>query len=226
MRKIAVFMVGGPMISLLFGLSFTAVPGQAETYVAGQVGVTLPQDASNVELSNSAAPGVTFSLSDLELQTSVMYGAKLGHYFNSMKWLGVETEVFNTTPHVKQQSVTVNGAPFGVLTGAYLRVLTWAPINLVARYQFGQLEPYVGVGLGLFFANLKDAQTGESTSSTAPGLNTQVGLRYRVTNNVAIFAEWKYNRASFKFDQTPTAFSNIDADYSVNNVVFGVGYHF
>ena len=50
---------------------------------------------SNVEHSRS---GVTFDENDQSLKSSVMYGAKLGYYFESLKWLGVETEIFKTTP--------------------------------------------------------------------------------------------------------------------------------
>lgn len=156
-------------------------------YVAGQVGLTVPQDAGDIDLSSSSVPGITVRTSDLELKNSVMYGAKLGYYFDALKWLGVETEVFNTTPHVKQQPITIPGIGPLFSNGFNLRVTTWAPVNIVARYQMGQFEPYAGVGLGIFFARLKDGATGESTSSTKPGLNTQVGLRYRPTNRVAVF---------------------------------------
>ncbi|HSE58607.1 MAG TPA: porin family protein [Nitrospiraceae bacterium] len=213
------------LFSLVLVLAGTQA--QAEMYVAGQVGVTLPQDAEKIDYSSSIVPGVTLRGNDLELDKSVMYGAKLGYYFDSLKWLGLETEVFNTTPHLKQQNVTIAGISLGEVSGSYLRVLNWAPVNVVVRYQMGRLEPYAGIGLGLFFARLKDGQTGESTSSNAtPGINTQVGLRYRVTQNFAIFGEWKYNYARFNFDETPTAFSNIDATYRAHHLVFGVGYHF
>ena len=72
-----------------------------------------------------------------------MYGAKLS-IFESLKWLGVETEVFNTTPHVKQQPITVTRPRIAFVhdqpAGSYLRVLTWAPINLVVRYQMESLS--------------------------------------------------------------------------------------
>jgi len=75
-------------------------------YVAGQFGVTLPNNFTNIEGTGSNAG---FNLSDLELHKSVMYGAKLGYYFDSLKWLRVETEVFNTNPNVKQQTATITG---------------------------------------------------------------------------------------------------------------------
>lgn len=205
-----------------------SAPAQAEMYVAGQFGVTFPNNVTNVEGVDSLA-GLKFS--DLSLHKSVMYGAKLGYYFDSIKWLGIETEVFNTNPNLKQQSVTATG-PGGsastTVAGQDIRVLTWAPINIVVRYQAGSFEPYAGVGLGVFFARIHDGQTGESSSSTKVGLNTQLGLRYRVTNHVSVFGEWKYNRASFNFsDSTPTAATGgLKGDYSAHIIAFGLGYHF
>lgn len=195
------------------------------------MGVTLPQSFSNVEVFGPGIPGGT-TLSSLDLHNSVTYGAKLGYFFDSMKWLGVETEVFNTTPHFKQQNATLAVAGAGSapvsLSGQDVRVLTWAPVNIIARYQAGALEPYVGVGLGVFFARVKDGPSGEASSTTKPGLNTQVGLRYRITQQVALFGEWKFNHANLSFDpSTPTnATGGFKGDYNVHHLVFGVGYHF
>jgi len=226
-------------LRLLVGLSSVAMgvfcltlPVQAEMYVAGQVGANIPNKFSNVEGVDSLA-GLTSS--DLSLQNSLMYGAKLGYYFDSLKWqnfnLGVETEIFNSTPHLKQQDATLSfgGASATVnFPGQYVRVLNWAPINIVVRYQMGQFEPYAGVGMGVFFANLTDGASGESSSSTTVGLNTQLGLRYLVTKNVSLFGEWKYNRASFNFSESsPTqATGGLKGDYSANIFAAGVGYHF
>ncbi len=43
--------------------------------------------------------------------------------------------------------------------------------------------------MGVFSAHIKDGETGESSSSTIVGLNTQVGLRYLVTQNVSLFGK-------------------------------------
>ena len=201
-------------------LTLFSRPVQAEVYVAGQVGVNIPYSLSNVEWS---AGGVTLGGNDLSLQNSVMYGAKLGYYFDSLKWLGVETEVFNATPHVKQQNLTIGGFDLGTAPGLNFRVLTWAPVNIVVRHQMGAFEPYAGVGLGVFFSRLSDGT--DSSSSTDVGLNTQLGLRYRVTNNLALFGEWKFNHANISQDIAGTGL-NVSADYNAHNLVFGVGYHF
>jgi len=195
-------------------------------YAAGQIGATIPNKATNLE---GTGPLTGISLSDEGLQNSFMYGAKFGYYFDAVKWLGVETEVFNTNPNVKQQNVTASG-PGGSVTftnnGSNLRVLNWSPITVLARYQAGQFEPYAGVGMGVYFARLSSG--GESSSETSVGLNTQLGLRYKITQNLAVFGEWKYNRTHFNFDlSTPNGNTGgFKGDYSANLFAFGVGYFF
>lgn len=209
-------------------LLFLSAPAQAELYVAGQLGVSIPNSFSNVEGVDSRAG---LNVSDIKLQNSFMYGAKLGYYFDSIKWLGVETEVFNTTPKSKQQNVTVSAGGASAtqnLVGQDIRVLTWAPINIVVRYPGERFQPYAGVGMGVFFARIHDGQSGESSSDTTVGLNTQLGLRFLVTKHLALFGEWKYNRASFSFsDSTPTGQTGgLKGDFSAHILAFGLGYHF
>ena len=114
------------------------------------VGYTAPNDLTSVQ-GTGANSGI--SLSDLELKSSVAYGGKIGYFFPGANWLGIETELYNTTPHVKQQSVTASGfgvtVPIGTLPGFNLRVLNWG-INAIVRYPGKTFQPYAGVGLGVF----------------------------------------------------------------------------
>ncbi|WP_455371576.1 porin family protein [Petrachloros mirabilis] len=192
---------------------------QAESYVGGMFGYTAPNDLTDVKLAGNSS----ISFSDLALQNSLAYGAKVGYFFPQIKWLGVETEFYNTTPHVKQQDITVSGfgvsVPTGTQPGFNLRVLTWG-INAIVRYPGKVLQPYAGVGLGVMFAEAKFQ--GQSDSDTAPGLNALAGIRFFATEHLALFAEYKYNRASFNL---PNAIG-IDADYSANHFMGGVSFHF
>ena len=210
--------------AVAMGMLCVTLPVQAEMYVAGQVGANIPQDLSNVEYS---AFGVTIGGNDLALQNSLMYGAKAGYYFDSLKFqnfnLGVETEVFNSTPHIKQQDFTVGGVNIGT-AGFTNRVLTWAPVIVVVRYQAGAFEPYAGVGLGVFFSRISDGT--DSSSSTDVGLNTQLGLRYRVNPNLSLFGEWKYNYANINHDNIGGSGLDVSYNYNANIFAAGVGYHF
>lgn len=149
----------------------------AEIYSAAQVGYAIPGDLSHVE-GTGTNTGTT--LSNLSLANNIMYGVKFGYYLDTIKWLGFEAELFNSNPNIKQQTATATTATGSTTVsppGTSLRVLTLAPINLVLRHQMGKFEPYVGVGMGIFMMNLKDGVTGESSSTSTIGLNTQVGLR-------------------------------------------------
>jgi hypothetical protein len=95
----------------------------AEMYVAGMAGYTVPNDLTNIKGTGGAS---ALSLSNLELQNSVAYGGTIGYFLPRIKWLGVETEVYNTTPHVKQQPATVSGFGMSVPIGTVPGSQVWA----------------------------------------------------------------------------------------------------
>jgi opacity protein-like surface antigen len=215
-KRMTAWLSAFALLSLL--LALTSSPSEAEVYVAGQAGVSIPHSLSNVEYRGS-----TFDGNDLSLNKSLVYGAKLGYYFDSLKRLGLETEVFNALPDIQRQNLILAGTNLGTIGRQDLRILTWVPVNIVVRYQAGSFEPYAGVGLGVFFSRLSSG--GFSSSSTDVGLNTQLGLRYRVTDNVALFGEWKFNRANVTLRNLSGNGLNLSADYNAHTFVFGVGYH-
>jgi len=148
-------------------------------------------------------------ITDLKLATSAMYGLKLGYYLDTLRWLGIEGEIFNTNPHVKQQTETLtppSGPSLtGTTSGSYLTVLTLAT-NVVVRYPGESLQPYIGVGPGIFFAR-NHFSTGAAESSTATtqlGLNALAGLRYLATEHAAVSIEGKYSHAQLNFGQSNT----------------------
>ena len=247
------------LLAVSFALMVCPAATKAETYVAGEFGATLPsitKGLTNQELtsSNVSGPGGTINfpsgteVSDQSLKSSFLFGAKIGHFFSRYKWFGVEAEIFHTTPHIKQQPVTLTspspvtftpaggGAPInvgnqfstaGAFQGAHFRVLTLAPLNLVFRYPGHRLQPYIAIGPGVFFGKISTAVTSgpDSQSSTTVGLNTQVGLRYHLTRHVSMFGEWKYNYARFNFKENENFFG-VKSTYSMNHVAFGLAYHF
>ena len=146
---------------------------------------------------------VTFS--DFDLARSTMYGVKLGTFQpTQLRWLGMETEFFYTNPHVKQQDIEtfVDGVSSGVtnFAGAHVRVATWA-VNWIVRYPGKHLQPYAGVGPGIFWGRLSGIDLGTG-SDTSLGLNALAGIRFFLTKNMALFGEYKYNRTSFDFGGT------------------------
>lgn len=215
-------------------------PSYAETYIAGQFGVSLPSVAGKSlgegDLTGQLVnPGVKVSAQSLD--ESILFGGKIGHYFKAVPWLGIEAEAYHTTPHIKQQVITFSGSSGSAVSlefrGVNFRVITVAPLNLMFRYPKTRFQPYIGVGPGIFLARITDpAFTSDNKqSSTGFGVNAQAGVRYYITRQIALFGEGKfnYNFTKFSFDETPAGNFNLfgfDADYKMFHAVFGLSVHF
>lgn len=203
----------------------------AESYVAGQFGATFPQSLSNGKVTQDGYGGL--GLSDQPLQRSAMVGAKLGHYFTKARWMGVETGLSYTTPHLKQGTVTFSGpggsTPSPILSGLHHRVIAW-DTDVIFRYPGYRLQPYIGIGPSLLLARLKDSDGAPEQKSTAIGFNLEGGLQYYVTRQWTLFGEGKYTRARMNYSSNH---SNPDADpfgfratYSALTLSVGLSYHF
>ncbi|MCP9450863.1 MAG: porin family protein [Nitrospira sp.] len=249
-----------------------SLDARAEWYVAGYGGYSTGGDLNDVTMPlrgerlarqqfpqadeplNSLGRGTLyqqFSTSDVSLKSSAMYGGKVGYFFDNLKlpWLGVEAEIFTTTPTIKAQTVDTShqityqpntpatatqcadiapppNCPKSVssrstlsLGESDLRVITFA-LNLIARYPGSVIQPYVGVGVGGFYFIGSGQIDGRQF---VPGLNAQFGLKYLATQHWALFAEGKYNLAHVStLDQT----FGISGLYSIFHVAAGAAYHF
>ena len=194
-------------------VTFAGLPNaDAEWYVAGQLGPTFADRLSGVEGTNQLS---TLRAPDFDLANSIAYGAKLG-YFRDHGWVGIEGEAFHTTPHVKNLD-DVAGIP--------LRVTTLA-LNFIVRYPGLSVQPYAGIGLGLFIAHLGDSPTTRSDSDVATGINVLAGVRFFLTPYVSMFTEYKLNNTVFHFDDTFGAVGGFAAGYTAQHLMIGIGYHF
>jgi outer membrane protein W len=218
-----------------------------EFYVGGFGGYTFGGSSfTNAQVFGTPSRG--FNLND-----SGMYGLKIGYFMpDRMNWLGFEVEGFNTSPNLKP-SLGLPGASLRVTTLAFNAIIrgkfacgpsrnepsrrTTAETHRTTvetqRDVYGQredtfcpLQPYVGAGIGVFFAHTNGIGGGNSASDNAvPGFNGLAGVRYFMTEHIAIFGEYKYNRATFNFD-TVNAAGGLSGDYSVHNAVGGLSFHF
>lgn len=93
-------------------------------------------------------------------------------------------------------------------------------------YPGEKFQPYGGMGIGLNFAKATGAFTRDS--ETSPGFHLVGGLRLFITKEAALFAEYKYDRATFSFptlDNGPGAGTGFVGDYFGHTLVGGVSFH-
>lgn len=184
----------------------------AEYYVAGQVGVNFADRLTNIEGTGSF---VTGRIPDLDLKNAVAYGGKLG-YFPGNGAMGVELDVFNSQPNIKNLD-NVPGIHLGV---------TNVGINLLLRYPGQTFQPYVGFGGAALIARISQTVDVQSDTDVGFGINLLGGMRAFITPYVAIFTEYKYTRGTLTFDEAFGPAGGFTGDYQAQHVVFGVSYHF
>ena len=219
------------LLALLTSFVLFAPQAYAETYVAGQVGMTFPQPLSSGEVTQHGLG--EFTVGDQSLKNSLMLGAKFGHYFSRAKWIGIESGLSFANPHIKEGTVTLSnsiGSASGTFGGVHQRMIIWDVATLMFRYPRYRLQPYVGIGPALFFANLNGPDAPPGQSATAIGLNAEIGARYYITRRWALFGEGQYHRARLGYtsnddDATADPFG-FRATYSALTLSLGLSYHF
>jgi opacity protein-like surface antigen len=210
------------VLCALGSLTFGSSTVRAEVYAGGQLGFTIPEAFSNV-----VNDGGGFRFSNLDLNNAIAYGAKAGFYSEQYKWLGVETDLYTATPHLEGQTATrTDGGSTSVsVPGALTRVTTWA-FSVMARHPGEKFQPYAGIGIGLNFAKASGAFSRDT--DTSPGVHLVGGLRMFVNKEVALFTEYKYDRATFRFrdlDNGPGGGTGFVGDYAGHTLMAGISFH-
>jgi opacity protein-like surface antigen len=225
-------------LSMIFNQS-----AYAESYIGLGLGVSMPQDVTNIK--GTTAAGVAGTATDLSPDDAFSYGIKAGHYFNSVPWFGVEMNIFQSDNDVDQQTATATGTA-GILdsdTGQVkVDVNSVTTIGFLAMVRATEeqsknllnLQPYFGLGFGVNIIDLGDASTfttaGAAFSSTNLESDTNVGilvsagLNYKISDNINAYGEYKYTDGSFESKGSDDVTYKYDAGGS--NLTFGVAYDF
>jgi opacity protein-like surface antigen len=213
------FLLASGLLGSLF-----ATTAQAEWYLGGYGGISVPGGLANITISDATlGGGVTNArIPNLELKPGLLEGVKGGYFLETRPWLGIEADLYTQKPDVNQQTVvggTASGKVFAdSIPNTSLRLSVLA-VNLVIRSpsMSDVFQPYGGVGYGLFFAT--GSQGGQSNTQINPGFQFVAGARYVLTQEWALFGEFKYNNTTIRF-------SGIKGNYDSQNFVVGLMWHF
>ena len=224
------------LLSVSIMLSSTA---QAELYLGGQVGATLPFEFDRVEGTGSASTS-----GPIELSNSLLYGGKVGYFLPSyLNWLGVEADVYHATPHFKQHGYSLTGAggtSTTVMEGIHLGMTTLAmrvvirnpgriPGEPDTRFEPGaglwqRFEPYGALGPAFFFTHT--STNGSTSDDTGVGVSFALGSRFFLSPQLALFAEYKLDAAKLSLMNALAPGVGLQGDYTAHNLVVGMSYHF
>lgn len=221
----------GSLVALVVPIVLFSPKTYAETYVAGQIGLVKPQSLSDGKVTQDGIGGL--SLSDQPLKDSLGLGGKFGHYFTKARWIGIETSLSYSTPHIKEGSLRFTGAggsaTLSGLSGIHQRMVTW-DMDVIFRYPGYRLQPYFGIGPSFYFATLQGPSAPPGQSATSIGFNAELGAQYYLTRQWTLFGEGKYNHARMNYSSNHSD-DNADpfgfrATYSAFTFSIGIGYHF
>ena len=167
-----------------------AAPQVKPLYVGVFGGLSFPQDA------HLQGPG---TVPEVDFKGGFSGGLKAGWVLPPLSydnWFNWELEYWYVNNRVKQQ--TVPG--IGTLSGANGHAHIFSS-NFILRRPTGVIQPYIGLGPSLVYADVNGPNTTASafgtgdSSATALGLNLLVGTRVKFTDSLGMFVEFKRNTA-------------------------------
>jgi opacity protein-like surface antigen len=196
------------------------VPSKETWFADLYLGGVVPEKGN---VNGEAAPfGVSINDSaKADYDNTYIVGGRAGFWSPSNRWMGLALDV-------SYFELEADGTETKVLPVSALVML---------RYPGDRLQPYIGIGAGVFFTDTKvDIQlSGENKnfSDTAVdfGLDTRAGLAWRLFRRFAIFGEYRftYFEADYsdKIDSGGTESDvNIEIDNKVHYFLFGFSYRF
>jgi opacity protein-like surface antigen len=211
---------------LLMGLYAGGSEARAEWYVGGDIGGVFPNSLSNIEGTGTALglPAAGTRFNDLKTSAGTSIGLKVGHYFPSIPWLGVEGNLQASFFKIKGQVFNGTG-PALIVTSATTEgtARVYAPsLNLMVRYPGERFQPYAGVGPALAIIKTFD----DGSTSANVGLNLMAGMRFFLKHDLSLFTEYQYLRTTFESDQALSSTLGVKGDYSASHLLVGLAWHF
>lgn len=207
------------VVVLLNPLSSPAEAG--EWYFGALVGGAFPSDTNVRGTSSEDVTTTTFKARDARVDSSPVFGAKGGLCPGLLGNFCLELEFDHLRPKIRKKAVDSPLLSGQTLSQLDLGVWSLGP-NVIGRLGFfsesgypleTRLHLYLGVGPAFIWTRGKhkdpglfvDApMAGKTDTDFSVGVQSLAGLKYFMTKNVAVFAEYQFNHWSpeFKFSAT------------------------
>jgi opacity protein-like surface antigen len=212
-----------------------------EFYAGGYLGAAFTPSQNlhyNSFTLNNRVRGGAVTLFSNQFDSSLTGGVKLGYFFHSIPYLGLEGESSVNNSYVNRRTLStsrpIQGASQVAVPNDFWINWTTA-LHIVGRYgflqdkevPFGRLQPYVGIGPAVIVLYE------EVDSAKNFGLDVMAGMRYMFTKHISAFVEYKYNQQwDVEIESHPFYLPNgtvgrgtAHFDFAVHKVVAGLSYH-
>jgi len=205
------------ILTLVF--CFISRPVFAEPYIAIYAGGALHQD---VKVKDTSPSNRSFNKADVD--DSFVLGGKIGYWAEFLPYFGIEAEVFYLTADMPRQDVSKEGS--AKIIDQSIDIID-VGFNGLVRYpierQNFRIEPYGGLGVGIFYAESEDRTSLSSDSDdTSAAFHVLSGTRIRLTKNIFAFVEYKYIQATSEFHEQQIEFE----DFKIHNIYGGIEFRF
>jgi opacity protein-like surface antigen len=232
----------GVVITLMLSLLCWAPGVWAEPYIAAYAGYSLLSDTDLKTdfvadlLTGTQGRGIRLST---DVDNSAIIGGKIGYWFDFFPLVGAELDIYAFSPDIFSPPQTSGSVELTAPNNFDVSV-TAVSFNLMGRYPLlkspdfprGRLQPYIGIGPGLFITSIEDLEPIPennigSKTLTFGGLQIIGGVKFFLLKKLSLFAEYKFSHFTADLSGSSERFTlgatqNIDA----NHFYGGVAYHF
>jgi opacity protein-like surface antigen len=160
-------------------------------------------------------------------------GGRGGYWFDrGPRWLGVAVDISYFEPEFSPSGGTGNVAKLDIqtLTVTPLAMFRW-PLLESPEHPNGRLQPYVGIGPGVFHqkgtVQFRSGAGDISEEGFKVGVDVRAGVAYEFLPNWALFVEYRFTHVSDSVEgHSNGQQTTVDFDVNTNAVLLGVGYRF
>ena len=152
-----------------------------------------------------------------EHEDSATAGLRAGYWFDSLPWLGLAADVSYFAPDDS------GGPSIDVIPISPLLMLR-APLAVSEEFPNGRLQPFAGIGPGVFVSLVDFGVSGQEDESVDVGVDVHAGLRFLIARNASIFLQYRYTW--FEPTKIEIFGRDYDPELSTHHVAGGIGLHF
>ena len=206
-----------PMVfAMLAWLVTAALPASAEWVTDVYLGAAITQkDDVTIQIEGLRAS------EKVNFDTSFTLGGRVAYWFESTPWLGlaIDASVYNPD------------ADLTVFPISALLMLRW-PLLTSVEFPKGRLQPYAGIGPGVFISTTKvdlrpEVPAEFSDTSIDLGLDARAGIAWLFAKNTAVFAEYRFTHVSPRFEDRPADLqTTVDVDLNTHHMLVGISFRF